>query len=65
MKFQDTYTILKLPISSDFMKYLPVNDALWRVKLEGYDHGKDVSCVELDMQIVPFLRNKNSKRNRH
>ncbi|XP_049820231.1 uncharacterized protein LOC126264825 isoform X2 [Aethina tumida] len=56
------YVLTNLPITTDFMKYLPISDAVWKLKLEGSDMGQPVSCVELEMQISTFLGKVKRKR---
>ncbi|XP_063911527.1 uncharacterized protein LOC135128570 [Zophobas morio] len=48
------YEAKDLKIAPDFLNYMPVGDALWKVQMDGHDRGKKVSCVYLVIQIVPF-----------
>ncbi|GJQ77130.1 hypothetical protein Trydic_g23697 [Trypoxylus dichotomus] len=55
------YTLNKLPITTEFMKFMPMSDALWRTQLTGWDAGRYLCCVDLDLQIVPSYGNKNRR----
>ncbi|KAH0808994.1 hypothetical protein GEV33_013797 [Tenebrio molitor] len=48
------YDAKDMKVTPDFLNYLPVGDALWKVQMDGYDRGKKITCVSVVIQIVPF-----------
>lgn len=52
--FQGVYDAKDMKVTPDFLNYLPVGDALWKVQMDGYDRGKKITCVSVVIQIVPF-----------
>ncbi|KAJ8985091.1 hypothetical protein NQ317_019776 [Molorchus minor] len=52
------YNLVNCPIKSDFLRYLPVSDALWKVIMWGYDLDEPISCVDMEMQVAAFLGGK-------
>ncbi|XP_044258132.1 uncharacterized protein LOC123007128 [Tribolium madens] len=55
----EVYQVKDLKINPDFLNYIPVGDALWKVQMDGFDKEKKISCVSLIIQIVPFLVKRN------
>lgn len=45
-------------IAEDYLKYIPVPDALWKVKGIYYDNGVMVGCTDSEV-IVTGVRRKN------
>ncbi|KAJ8918986.1 hypothetical protein NQ315_016890 [Exocentrus adspersus] len=50
------YQLLDSPVNANILKTLPIGDALWKVTLRGYDNDIFISCVNLEVQIVPNLK---------
>ncbi|XP_074038540.1 uncharacterized protein isoform X2 [Leptinotarsa decemlineata] len=46
------YKLVKCPMKTDSLKYIPFSDALWKMRFKGFDQGKLISCVDLELQIV-------------
>ncbi|XP_018561229.1 uncharacterized protein LOC108903500 [Anoplophora glabripennis] len=49
------YRLVDCPVKSDFLRLLPIGDAMWKIKLWGFDSDTPISCVDMELQIAPFL----------
>ncbi|KAJ8956537.1 hypothetical protein NQ318_019260 [Aromia moschata] len=56
------YKLQDCPINTDFLRFLPISDAVWKVELRGYDLDTTLSCVEFEMQVAAFLGGRKRRR---
>ncbi|KAF7283386.1 hypothetical protein GWI33_000719 [Rhynchophorus ferrugineus] len=47
-----TYVLSKIPMDEEFLKYLPVKDSFWKIRIKGFDKNVLISCVDLDLAIT-------------
>ncbi|KAJ8918987.1 hypothetical protein NQ315_016891 [Exocentrus adspersus] len=51
-----TYKLVNSPVKADFLRTLPIGDAVWKVTFRGYDNDVYLACVNLELQVIPFVR---------
>lgn len=51
--------MVRCPVSTKSLEYLPISDAVWKVDLVGWDTGKMISCVNYEEQVLPSYRKQN------